>query len=77
MKDGRVPCRAKADALCRHPNVLRLYGYFHDEGRVFLMLEFAAKGEMYKIMSKLDGRRWTEAEAGRVSSACAGPLCAH
>jgi len=57
--------------------VLRLYGYFHDEGRVFLMLEFAAKGEMYKIMSKLDGRRWTEAEAGRVSQARATCCSAH
>ena len=24
----------------RHPHVLRLYGYFHDEKRIFLMLEF-------------------------------------
>eukprot|EP00898_Chlorokybus_atmophyticus_P008647 jgi/Chlat1/8784/Chrsp90S08132 len=31
----------------RHPNVLRLHGYFYDELRVFLILEFAAKGEMY------------------------------
>lgn len=36
----------------RHPNVLRLYGYFHDEKRIFLMLEFAAKGELYKQLSK-------------------------
>ncbi|KAG2223896.1 hypothetical protein INT45_009348 [Circinella minor] len=32
----------------RHPNILRLYGYFHDETRVFLILELAAKGELYK-----------------------------
>lgn len=36
----------------RHPNVLRLYGYFHDEKRIFLMLEFAAKGELYKQLTK-------------------------
>ncbi|EJD50917.1 kinase-like protein [Auricularia subglabra TFB-10046 SS5] len=36
----------------RHPNVLRLYGFFHDERRIFLMLEFAAKGELYKQLSK-------------------------
>ncbi|KAE9396278.1 kinase-like protein [Gymnopus androsaceus JB14] len=36
----------------RHPNVLRLYGYFHDETRIFLMLEFAGKGELYKQLSK-------------------------
>ncbi|KAF7345379.1 Kinase-like protein [Mycena venus] len=36
----------------RHTNVLRLYGFFHDEKRIFLMLEFAAQGELYKQLSK-------------------------
>jgi len=36
----------------RHPNVIRLYGYFHDEKRVFLMLEFAGKGELYRQLRK-------------------------
>lgn len=36
----------------RHPHVLRLYGYFHDEKRIFLMLEFAGKGELYKQLVK-------------------------
>ncbi|PVZ96931.1 hypothetical protein BB558_007131 [Smittium angustum] len=34
----------------RHPNILRLYGYFHDEKRIYLILEYAAQGEMYKIL---------------------------
>ncbi|KAG6874147.1 Serine/threonine-protein kinase ark1 [Termitomyces sp. Mi166 len=36
----------------RHPNILRLYGYFHDTKRIFLMLEFAGKGELYRQLSK-------------------------
>lgn len=28
----------------RHPNILRLYGYFHDESRLYLILEYAPKG---------------------------------
>ncbi|KAI0061766.1 kinase-like protein [Artomyces pyxidatus] len=36
----------------RHPHVLRLYGYFHDEKRIFLMIEFAGKGELYKQLTK-------------------------
>lgn len=32
----------------RHPNILRLFGYFHDSSRVFLILEYAAHGELYK-----------------------------
>ncbi|KAM0790068.1 hypothetical protein ACM66B_005396 [Microbotryomycetes sp. NB124-2] len=35
-----------------HPNILRLYGYFHDEKRIFLMLEFAGKGELYKQLHR-------------------------
>jgi serine/threonine protein kinase len=47
----------------RHPNVLRLYGYFHDEKRIFLMLEFAGKGELYKQLSKL--HRFSERRSSR------------
>ena len=36
----------------RHPNILRLYGHFHDSKRVFLILEFAGKGELYKLLRK-------------------------
>ena len=28
----------------------RLFGYFYDESRVYLILEYAPKGEMYKFM---------------------------
>jgi len=36
----------------KHPNVLRLYGWFHDSERVFLILEYAHNGELYKELSK-------------------------
>lgn len=35
-----------------HPNILRLYGHFHDTKRIFLILEFAGKGELYKHLRK-------------------------
>lgn len=37
----------------RHPNILRLYGYFHDATRVYLILEHAPRGEVYKELQKL------------------------
>ncbi|XP_053106151.1 aurora kinase A isoform X2 [Hemicordylus capensis] len=37
----------------RHPNILRLYGYFHDTTRVYLILEHAPRGEVYKELQKL------------------------
>ncbi|KAE9619718.1 hypothetical protein Lal_00038116 [Lupinus albus] len=36
----------------RHPNILRLYGWFHDDERVFLILEYAHNGELYKELRK-------------------------
>jgi serine/threonine protein kinase len=37
----------------RHPNILRLFGYFHDKDRIFLILEFAGKGEIFKELSTI------------------------
>ncbi|XP_043932353.1 aurora kinase C-like [Protopterus annectens] len=38
----------------RHPNILQLYNYFHDRKRVFLILEFAPRGELYKELQKCE-----------------------
>jgi len=35
---------------CRHVNILRLYSFFHDEKRVYLMLEMAPGGELYGLL---------------------------
>ncbi|KAI1496322.1 kinase-like protein [Biscogniauxia marginata] len=36
----------------RHPNTLKLYGHFHDSKRIFLILEFAGRGELYRHLRK-------------------------
>lgn len=36
----------------RHPNILRLFGYFYDEKRIYLILEFAVQGELYKKLTR-------------------------
>lgn len=36
-----------------HPNVLRLFAWFHDQTRIFLVLEYAARGELYKMLKTL------------------------
>lgn len=36
----------------RHPNILQLYGHFHDSKRIFLILEYASKGELYKHLQR-------------------------
>lgn len=47
----------------RHPNVLQMFGHFHDSKRVFLILEFAGKGELYKFLRD-EGRfpEWKSAQ---------------
>eukprot|EP01104_Vermistella_antarctica_P013395 TRINITY_DN4040_c0_g1_i1.p1 TRINITY_DN4040_c0_g1~~TRINITY_DN4040_c0_g1_i1.p1 ORF type:complete len:464 (+),score=118.29 TRINITY_DN4040_c0_g1_i1:95-1393(+) len=44
----------------RHQNVLRLYGYFYDAQRVYLILEFAPGGELYKHLKKAEDKHFTE-----------------
>ncbi|KAK5981615.1 Serine/threonine-protein kinase [Trichostrongylus colubriformis] len=36
----------------RHPNILRLKGYFHDQRRVYMILECADAGELYSRLKK-------------------------
>lgn len=36
----------------RHRNILRMFGYFYDEGRIYLILEFSPGGELYKELTK-------------------------
>lgn len=57
--------------LC-HPNILKLYGHFHDQKRIFLVLEFAAEGELYKKLRK--ETRFTESKAARYTAQMASAL---
>ncbi|KAG9231103.1 threonine protein kinase [Amylocarpus encephaloides] len=47
----------------RHPNILHLLGHFHDSKRIFLILEFAGRGELYKHLTR-EGRfpEWKAAQ---------------
>lgn len=47
----------------RHNNILRLFGYFHDKTRVYLILEYAPKGELYKELQKK--KRFDEASTAK------------
>ena len=35
----------------RQKNILRMYGYFWDEKRIYIILEFAPGGELYKVLT--------------------------
>jgi len=59
-------------AHLRHPNILRLYGYFYDQTRIYLILEFAAKGELYKELQK--SQRFDEKRAAKYIKSLAHAL---
>jgi serine/threonine protein kinase len=37
----------------RHRNILRLHGYFYDNKRIYLILEYSPGGELYKQLTRL------------------------
>ena len=49
----------------RHPNILRMYGYFYDDTRVYLILEIAPRGELYKELRSQPNGRFTEERAAK------------
>ena len=49
----------------RHQNILRMFGYFWDESKIYLILEFAPRGEMYKTLQKCQGGKFDEPRASK------------
>ncbi|RLN97138.1 hypothetical protein BBJ28_00024050 [Nothophytophthora sp. Chile5] len=45
----------------RHKAILRLYGYFYDAKRVYLIIEYAPQGELYKKLMRAN--RFTEQQS--------------
>ncbi|CAG9864407.1 unnamed protein product [Phyllotreta striolata] len=48
----------------KHPNILRMFGYFHDESRIYMILEYAPKGAVYAKLLSSPNKRFSEETAG-------------
>lgn len=48
------------NVLYRHPNILRLLTWFHDEKRIYLALELAGQGELYRHLKNSPHGRFNE-----------------
>ncbi|KAF7280720.1 aurora kinase B [Rhynchophorus ferrugineus] len=44
----------------KHPNILQLLAWFHDSHRIYLILEFAGKGELYAHLKAAPNGRFDE-----------------
>lgn len=47
----------------RHNNICRLYGFFWDEKKIYLILEFATGGEVYNELKESPNKRFSEIKA--------------
>lgn len=47
-----------------HPNILRMYNYFHDEKKIILILEYALGGELFKELQRK--KRFDEPTSAKV-----------
>ncbi|XP_053974280.1 aurora kinase C-like [Hylaeus volcanicus] len=58
----------------RHPNILKMYGYFHDDKRVYLILEYAPNGELFKELNAQPEKRFDEVRTATYISQLADAL---
>ena len=52
-------------AHLNHKNILKMYDYFFDKERIYIVLEYAPRGELYKILQKCG--KFDEPKAATVS----------
>ncbi|KAI1761881.1 kinase-like domain-containing protein [Hypoxylon sp. FL1150] len=50
--EKQVQRKIEIQSNLRHPNILKLFGHFHDNKHIILILKFAGKGELYKHLHK-------------------------
>lgn len=56
----------------KHPGIISFYGWFHDRRRIFLLIEYASGGELYKTLRK-EGR-FSERRAAKYAAQVAESL---
>lgn len=56
----------------RHPNIVRMYGVFHDATKVYLILEYAPRGELYRLLEQKG--RFSDAETATYVTELASAL---
>lgn len=67
MKLNRCASLIKREIMIQsqlnHPNILRMYGYFTDATKVYLILEHCPKGEVYRVLRR--SKRFSEKTSAR------------
>jgi aurora kinase B len=58
----------------RHPNILRLYTFFLDERKIYIALELASEGELYRHLKAAPNGRFDEYRSARYTYQVADAL---
>ncbi|EDW83737.2 uncharacterized protein Dwil_GK13515 [Drosophila willistoni] len=62
----------------RHPHILRLYAYFHDDVRIYLILEYAPQGTLFNALQAQPLKRFDERQSATyIKSLCSALLYLH
>lgn len=78
IRQGRVERQVlreiEIQSRLKHPNILRLYTWFHDERRIYLSLEICSQGELYKHLKNSPNGRFEEPRAAKYTYQVADAL---
>ncbi|KAI8045628.1 aurora kinase C [Drosophila gunungcola] len=62
----------------RHPHILRLYAYFHDDARIYLILEYAPQGTLFNALQAQPLKRFDERQSATyIQALCSALLYLH
>lgn len=54
------------NSLIEHPNIVKMYGFFWDKKRIFMILEYMPDGMLFKILRRQPNGRFAEAKASQI-----------
>ncbi len=40
----------KINLFANHPNVVKMYGFFHDQTHIYIIMEYMEEGSLYKFI---------------------------
>ncbi|EDW66651.2 aurora kinase C [Drosophila virilis] len=62
----------------RHPHILRLYAYFHDDARIYLVLEYAPQGTLFSALQAQPLKRFDDRQSATyIKALCSALLYLH
>ena len=50
--EGQLMQEIRIQMFANHPNILKMFGFFHDANKVYLILELATSGCLFKEIRK-------------------------